>query len=154
MGRLEDPCQRKIRQCLRSLNSGALVCKLPPLPIGRPACVSVPALSKGNSQSFSMVDQSAFRDHPYGLVSKTPQEPRLRAGMFARSKVDCHFRTLFSRTYPPARNARAALRMAGATASISFSRIRRSGTLSSSSGFAPVSHAYTTAGESCSLKAT
>jgi hypothetical protein len=54
--------------------------------------------------------------------------------------------------YPPARNVRAALKIAGATASMSFSRRSCSGTRSPSSGFTPVSHACTTAGESCSLR--
>ena len=54
--------------------------------------------------------------------------------------------------YPPTRNVRAALKIAGATASMSFSRRCCRGTRSPSSGFTPVSHACTTAGESCSLR--
>ena len=52
---------------------------------------------------------------------------------------------------PPVRKTRPALRSAGATALISFSRRSRSRTQSSSSGLTPINHACTTAGESCSL---
>ena len=83
-----------------------------------------------------------------GAVSKIEVVPELLSG----GKLTAISRTPSFHAYPPARNARAALRMAGATASISFSRISRSGTLSPSSGFTPVSQACTTAGESCSLK--
>ena len=87
---------------------------------------------------FEQGANPAVARHPGGVQDEIPAR---WAGEF-RAPLD----------YPPARNARAALRIAGATASISLSRKSRSGTLSPSSGFTPVSHACTTAGESCSAK--
>lgn len=103
-----------------------------------------------------------FPPIPAGLGPMARNRPRLRFGPVrqrdsSRDEIGQAFPDSSQcDTYPPARKARTAPKISGATFSRSPSRSRRTGTRSLSSGFKPVSQAWTTAGGSdvCSVRTT